>query len=154
MNRDPLRTTPGTADGATHPHRPDASPNAELIRSAYRAFHTRDLPALLGTLAPDVRWVHPDSMSAYGLGGVKHGHAGVREFLARVPRVLGGMRLEPQEFVECGDRVVVFGERDVTSLSGRTERLKFVHSWTLRDGRVAVMEDVFDTALLHELIEG
>ncbi|GLW48083.1 hypothetical protein Stsp02_37450 [Streptomyces sp. NBRC 14336] len=154
MNHAPLPATPRTADGATQAHRSGASPNAELIRSAYRAFHDRDLAALLGTLAPDVRWVHPDSLSDYGLGGVKHGHAGVREFLARVPSVLGGMRLDPHEFVECGDRVVVFGERDVTSLSGRTERLRFVHSWTLRDGRVAVMEDVFDTAPLRELIEG
>jgi ketosteroid isomerase-like protein len=63
------------------------------------------------------------------------------------------MRLEPQEFVEAGDRVVVFGVRNVTSVRGRTERLKFVHSWTLRDGKATVMEDIFDTVLLHQLIE-
>ncbi|GKQ35506.1 nuclear transport factor 2 family protein [Streptomyces sp. A012304] len=130
-----------------------ASPNVELIRAAYRAFHARDVQGLLGALAPDVRWIHPDGMADYRLGGTKHGHAGVREFLARVPSVLGGMRLEPQEFLEAGDRVVVFGERYVTSVGGRTERLKFVHSWTLRDGKVAVMEDIFDTVLLHRLIE-
>jgi ketosteroid isomerase-like protein len=136
-------TSPATRD----------SPNLELIRAAYHAFHRRDADALLDVLAPDVRWVHPDGMSAYDLGGTKHGHAGVRNFLSRVPTVLNGMRLEPQEFVESGDRVVVFGVRHVTSVRGRTERLKFVHSWTLRDGKATVMEDIFDTVLFHRLIE-
>ncbi|MDJ0382247.1 nuclear transport factor 2 family protein [Streptomyces sp. G-G2] len=133
--------------------RPTHSDNLALIRCAYEAFRTRDVGALLETLAPDVEWVHPDSMSDYDLGGTKHGHAGVKAFLAHAPTVVGGMRLEPLEFVESGDRVVVFGVRHVTSVSGRTEQLSFIHSWTLRDGRAARMEDVFDTAAFKRLIE-
>jgi ketosteroid isomerase-like protein len=124
-----------------------------LIRRAYEAFGSRDVPALLETLAPDVEWIHPDGMAAYGLGGTKHGHAGVKEFLSHVPNVLGGMRLEPHEYVQSGDRVVVFGTRQVTSRSGRTETLSFVHSWTLSDGKAVRMEDIFDTAAFHRLIE-
>ncbi|MBD0418100.1 nuclear transport factor 2 family protein [Streptomyces sp. TRM S81-3] len=146
-------SNPTPADSAPDSAPAPASPNVGLIQAAYRAFHARDVQGLLGTLAPDVHWVHPDGMADYELGGTKYGHDGVREFLARVPGVLGGMRLEPREFVEAGDRVVVFGERYVTSVRGRTERMKFVHSWTLRDGKVAVMEDIFDTVLLHRLIE-
>ena len=95
----------------------------------------------------------PAGMAKYGLGGTKLGHAGIKEFLAHVPSVLGGMRLEPGEFIEQGDRVVVFGTREVTSRSGRTVTLEFVHSWTLRDGKAARMEDIFDTVAFHELIE-
>ncbi|MEU6484911.1 nuclear transport factor 2 family protein [Streptomyces sp. NPDC046887] len=131
---------------------PAASPHIELVQAAYRAFHRRDLQALLDLLAPDVRWVHPDGMSEFGLGGTRHGHAGVRDFLARVPSVLNGMRLEPEEYVEAGDRVVVFGVREVTSRRGHRERLRFVHSWTLSEGKAAVMEDIFDTVLFHRLI--
>ncbi|WP_327355108.1 nuclear transport factor 2 family protein [Streptomyces sp. NBC_01304] len=129
------------------------SDNRALIQTAYEAFHTRDVVALLGTMAEDMQWVHPDGMHDYGLGGTKHGHAGVKEFLAKVPTVLGGMKLHPQEFLESGDRVVVFGVRDVTSKSGHTESLQFVHSWTLRDGKAVRMEDIFDTVLFHRLIE-
>ncbi|MFG2718596.1 nuclear transport factor 2 family protein [Streptomyces sp. NPDC048416] len=129
------------------------SAHLALIHRAYEAFHRRDAEALLDVLDPDVRWVHPDGMAAYGLGGTRTGHDGVKAFLARVPTVLGGMRLHPQEFVESGDRVVVFGERDVTSASGHTERLRFVHSWTLRDGRAVRMEDIFDTVVFQRLIE-
>ncbi|MET9692989.1 nuclear transport factor 2 family protein [Streptomyces sp. NPDC006514] len=146
-------TTPRSDANDTASQTPDASPNVQLIRAAYRAFQARDLQALLDTFAPDVHWVHPESMSAYGLGGTKYGHDGVQEFLARVPGILGGMQLEPHEFLESGDRVVVFGERRVTSVRGSTQLLKFVHSWTLRDGEVTVMEDIFDTVLLQQLIE-
>nr|WP_215100919.1 nuclear transport factor 2 family protein [Streptomyces sp. McG3] len=128
-------------------------PNLELVQEAYRAFRRQDADVLLAILAPDVQWIHPAGMSEYQLGGARHGHAGVRSFLARVPAVLGGMRLEPREFVVAGDRIVVFGVRQVTSLRGHTEELEFVHSWTLRDGKATVMEDIFDTVLFHRLIE-
>jgi uncharacterized protein len=129
------------------------SRNIEAIRSSYAGFANRDIAAVLAIMAPDVEWVHPDGMTKYGLGGTKVGHAGIKQFLAHVPSVLGGMRLHPIEFIESGDRVVVFGTRDVTSRSGRTETLQFVHSWTFRDGKAVRMEDIFDTAVFHQLIE-
>lgn len=140
-------------DTAASPLADPSSAHLELIRRAYDAFHHCDAAALLDVLAPDVLWVHPDGMSDYGLGGTKFGHEGVKAFLARVPAFLAGMRLYPQEFVESGNRVVVFGFRDVTSTSGRTERLSFVHSWTLNGGLATRMEDIFDTVLLRRLIE-
>ncbi|WP_030590847.1 nuclear transport factor 2 family protein [Streptomyces anulatus] len=132
------------------PHETD---HLEVIHAAYHAFHTRDVEALLATLDPAVEWVHPAGMARYGLGGTRVGHAGVREFLSEVPAVLSGMRLEPREFLRSGDRVVVFGVRRVTSLSGHTETLDFVHSWTLRDGRAVRMEDIFDTVRFARLID-
>lgn len=127
--------------------------NIDAVRSAYQAFHNRDVAGLLAVMDPDVEWVHPEGMDQYGLGGVKHGHSGVEEFLGRVPTVLGGMRLEPAEFIQAGDRVVVFGTREVKSLRGHTTTLQFVHSWTFRGGRAIRMEDIFDTVPLTRLIE-
>ncbi|ATW50961.1 nuclear transport factor 2 family protein [Streptomyces xantholiticus] len=160
LPRTPTGAQPGPAvpDGTspetdTAPRLPGRSAHLDLIQRAYRAFGSRDVAALLETLAPDVEWIHPEGMAAYGLGGTKHGHAGVREFLSHVPNVLGGMRLQPEEFVQSGDRVVVFGTRQVTSRRGRTETLSFVHSWTLSGGKAVRMEDIFDTAAFHRLIE-
>ncbi|MEV6941493.1 nuclear transport factor 2 family protein [Streptomyces sp. NPDC051172] len=123
------------------------------IHAAYAAFAARDVGALLDAFDPDIEWVHPEGMAEYGLGGTKHGHAGVKEFLAHVPTVLGGMKLYPEEFVREGERVVVFGHRDITSLRGHTETQRFVHSWVLRDGRAVRMEDIFDTVAFHRVIE-
>lgn len=123
------------------------------IHAAYAAFAARDVGALLDAFDPDIEWVHPEGMAKYGLGGTKHGHAGVKEFLAHVPTVLGGMKLHPEEFVREGERVVVFGHRDITSLRGHTETQPFVHSWVLREGRAVRMEDIFDTVAFHRVIE-
>jgi ketosteroid isomerase-like protein len=148
---DTATATATAAPSGTEPAGADR--NLRLIRRAYQAFHARDVGALLQTLDPQVEWVHPDGMAGYGLGGTKRGHAGVREFLARVPSVLGGMRLEPREFVAAGDRVAVFGVREVTSVRGTSATLSFVHSWVLRDGLAVRMEDIFDTVEFHRLIE-
>ncbi|MEU5023283.1 MULTISPECIES: nuclear transport factor 2 family protein [Streptomyces] len=130
-----------------------ASQNIEAIRACYAGFRDRDVEGILSGMHPDVEWVHPDGMAKYGLGGTKLGHAGIKEFLAHVPTVLGGMKLSPQEFIEQGDRVIVLGTREVTSRTGTTATLDFVHSWTMRDGRATRMEDIFDTVAFHELIE-
>ncbi|MFD4507651.1 nuclear transport factor 2 family protein [Streptomyces sp. NPDC058457] len=140
-------------ENATENATADATDPLAPIHAAYAAFATRDVGALLDAFHPDIEWVHPDGMAEYGLGGTKHGHAGVKEFLAHVPTVLGGMRLHPEEFVREGNRVVVFGHRDVVSLSGHTETLPFTHSWVLRDGRAVRMEDIFDTVAFHRVIE-
>ena len=129
------------------------SQNIEVIRASYAAFRDRDIEGILSGMHPDVEWVHPAGMDKYGLGGTRVGHAGIREFLAHVPTVLGGMTLHPREFIEHGDRAVVFGTREVTSRNGTTATLDFVHSWTMRDGKATRMEDIFDTLVLHELIE-
>ncbi|MFB7663082.1 nuclear transport factor 2 family protein [Kitasatospora sp. NPDC056138] len=126
--------------------------NLDLVRDIYAAFDRRDLPAVLDALAPDIAWVHPEGMVRYGVGGTKHGHDGVKAFLAKVPTVLAGQQVVPEEFVVDGDRIVVFGSRHVTAHNGRTGTLRFIHSWTLCDGRAARLEDVFDTAEMHRLI--
>ncbi|MFF4324204.1 nuclear transport factor 2 family protein [Streptomyces sp. NPDC001568] len=149
-----MTCAPDPTDAAEPADAPDPTEaNLALVRRAYRAFHERDVAALLETLDPQVEWVHPHGMAEYGLGGTKHGHAGVREFLSRVPAVLGGMRLQPEEFVASGNRIVVFGVRQVTSVRGTTRTLPFIHSWTLRAGTAVRMEDVFDTVVFQCLIE-
>ncbi|WP_063729080.1 nuclear transport factor 2 family protein [Streptomyces sp. RTd22] len=124
------------------------------IRAAYEAFHRRDIDAVLSCFAPEVVWVHPDGMREVGLGGPEHGHDGMRKFLARVPHVLGGMTLAPHEFLVDGDRVMVLGEREVTSRDGRKATLRFVPSWTLgKDGLAVHFEDCFDTVEMFRLID-
>jgi ketosteroid isomerase-like protein len=133
----------------------DAAVIETRIRAAYEAFHRRDVDGILSFFSPDIEWVHPDGMSDLGLGGTKHGHTGMRQFLAHVPTVLGGMRLQPEEFLVFGsERVVVFGSREVTALDGRHATLRFVHSWTLRDGLAVRFEDYFDTVAMRRLIDG
>lgn len=129
------------------------TPNIDAIRTSYDGFATRDVGKILSVMHDDVEWVHPDGMDKYGLGGTKIGHDGIKQFLARVPSVLGGMALDPVEFIEQNDRVIVMGTRQVTARSGNVTTLPFLHSWTMREGKATRMEDIFDTVAFHAAIE-
>ncbi|MFC9967425.1 nuclear transport factor 2 family protein [Nocardia ignorata] len=134
-------------------HTQVTTPNIAVIRTAYEGFATRDVGKILSAMHDDVEWVHPDGMHKYGLGGTKIGHDGIKEFLARVPSVLGGMVLDPVEFIEQNDRVIVLGTRQVIARTGTSTTLPFLHSWTMREGKATRMEDIFDTVAFHAAIE-
>ncbi|MEV5596386.1 methyltransferase [Streptomyces sp. NPDC052496] len=128
--------------------------HTETIRAAYAAFHRRDLDGVLAFFATDILWTHPDGMDAYGLGGTKKGHREVREFMARVPGVFSEMRPEPEEFIESGDRVAVFGRHHMRGArSGVGGTVKFVHSWRIVDGKATHFEDYFDSTQVLQLLE-
>jgi uncharacterized protein len=126
--------------------------NIDRIKASYDAFHRRDLSGVLAGFAPNIRWIHPDGMSEYGLGGVKTGQEEVVDFIKRTPRYISQMTLDPHEFIESGERVVVFGTRRVAAANGREATFRFVHSWTFEDGKAIEFEDYFDTAELIRLI--
>jgi uncharacterized protein len=126
--------------------------NIDLIRNAYAAFHRRDIDMVLDAFAPDIEWTHPDGMNEWELGGTKRGHAEVRAFMRRVPGVFAAMVPTPREFVESGDRVVVFGTHHMRSHAGAEGTVRFVHSWTLAGGKAIRFEDYFDTVLVARLL--
>lgn len=128
------------------------SANIETVRASYDAFHRKDIQGVLAALAPDISWVHPDGLNDFGLGGAKKGHGEVVAFIKHAPKYISEMKLDPREFIESGDRIIVFGTRRVTAVSGRSATLRFVHSWTFVDGKASEFEDYFDTAELIRLI--
>ena len=108
------------------------------FRTMFKKVTTEEYPEEVKTTAPrfhgrHVLNRHPDGLEKYGLGGTKLGHDGVRAFLARVPSVLGGMRLEPQEFIEQGDRVVVEAKSP--------EDLPKLREWAEERGGLAVVAE-------------
>jgi ketosteroid isomerase-like protein len=76
---------------------------------------------------------------------VYHGHEGVREFLALIREQWATMRLEPQDFVDAGDKVVVSVRLvGVGKESGVETTANAAHVWTFRDGRI-VRQTTFQT---------
>ncbi|GAA2101214.1 nuclear transport factor 2 family protein [Streptomyces albiaxialis] len=137
---------------------PSSSPHPgtveSRVRHLYEVFNTGELTRMLDYFAPDVEIVHPLGVREIGPGiaGVKRGHDEARAFFEQAPRTRGPMRLDPDEFLVAGNRVVVFGTREVHSLDGRSAVLDFVHSWTLADGKVTRFEDHFDTIEMCRLL--
>jgi ketosteroid isomerase-like protein len=72
------------------------------------------------------------------------------EVLARMPDVWDEFRVEPDEFLPIGDRVIVTGRlRVVARGTGGRAVAPFVHIWEMRDGRIVSWRCHTDTALLQ-----
>jgi ketosteroid isomerase-like protein len=106
--------------------------NVERLRRGYDHFN-KSGEFDWELLDPDVEW------NAFRFAPVAQwrGHAGVRGWLGEVSEMFEGLRIEPGEFVDGGDKVVV-----VSTMSGRgrgsgaeTKQL-LVSVWTFRGGRV------------------
>ena len=105
------------------------------LRRHYEAYSAGDIEGALAVLHPDVRF-EMDAESAL-LGSEFQGRDEVRGFLESLGDVMvDGMRSEPIEVLERGDRVLLIvrlsGRAQHTGLEG--ERV-MAHEWTLRDGQ-------------------
>jgi ketosteroid isomerase-like protein len=122
--------------------------NTDIIKASYAAFGRGDIDAAMEIFAPDIEWRHPDGMADYGLGGVE-------AFMGRSRTVFSELRPTFEEFVEDGDRVVVFGTHHMRGAkSGVSGTVRFVHAWRLADGRATHFEDFHDTADVRRIVEG
>jgi ketosteroid isomerase-like protein len=118
--------------------------NLGVIRGFYDAAARADVSAVLDLLDPEIEWRSPESLP---WGGTYHGSEGVREELSKLFDQPVEFRREAREWFDEGDRVVVllrvFGRhKGADTEFGLTE----IHIWSVRDGKIASFEGIFDTA--------
>ena len=110
--------------------------NVELVRSIYDDWLRGDFGG--DNFDPDISMVEsdviPGATSAHGLDAVLR-------YMKSFSNYWAEFRLEPQEYIDAGDRVVV-----VARLSGRGKRSgidvvrEWAYVWTVRDARALRME--------------
>src|SRR6266487_3805569 len=104
----------------------DAATNKQIVKSAYEGMAAGDGKAFLGALHPEVELREPDCLP---YGGTYRGLDEVVAFLRKAAAFVAPGRLEVEELVAEGDRVVALlrlGLRD-----GSEARV--VEIWRLRD---------------------
>jgi uncharacterized protein len=123
--------------------------NREVVSSLYAAFAARDVAAVLALTDPGLVVTQTELLP---WGGAYHGPAGLQEFLGKL---LGRVdsRVEVEEYVEAGDRVVAIGRtRGSVRGSGAPFDVRVAHLWTIRAGKAARFEAYIDTpAMLRSL---
>jgi uncharacterized protein len=107
----------------------------ERARRGYEALAARDMEAVLELIDPDVEVeIHtgrPDLPET-----PLHGHAGFLENLNQLTEVFDEIQVEPEEFVEAGEHlVVVIHTSGRGRSSGITIENRVAHVLTLRDGK-------------------
>lgn len=122
--------------------------NVDTARSAYEAFSRGDLAALREDFAEDSVWYTSDELP---LGGETRGRDAILSNFAQIPNYWSSFSVEPEEFIEAGDYVVVRGTQRLGNDSGSAEA-PFVHLMKFADGKVVRGEFHADSAKAVKLL--
>ena len=114
--------------------------NVEIVRRAFEAWNSGDPEAAIELLDPDVEWrLPPNFPDADGW----HGRDAVVEGLANVTGSWDEFRVDVQELIDAGDRVVALvrfhGRAAITGLDLGGVSVD-AQIWTLRDGKAVEVQ--------------
>jgi uncharacterized protein len=106
--------------------------DVERLREVYRAFNEGGVEAVLERLAPQFRVrdreSSPDRQTHYGKEGIK-------QLFDSYMEAFDALRLEPDEFIDAGDQIVVsLYQRVRGKESGARVVGRIAHVWMLREG--------------------
>jgi ketosteroid isomerase-like protein len=123
--------------------------NVDTARSAYEAFGRGDLAALQGDFAEDAVWYTSEELP---LGGETRGRDAIMGNFAQIPTYWSSFSVEPEEFIEAGEYVVVRGTQRAGNDKGSFES-PFVHLMKYDDdGKVVRGEFHADSAKAAKLL--
>jgi uncharacterized protein len=113
------------------------SRDVRRLRRGYEAFNRGDLETVLRDVSREIEIRDRDEIPD---PSVYHGLQAAREVLVRNAAEFEDYRIEPEEFIEVGEHIVVVARQ---SGRGRTSGAEvagtIVHVWHLREGRVLGM---------------
>jgi len=123
--------------------------NVDTARSAYEAFGRGDLAALQGDFAEDAVWYTSEELP---LGGETRGREAILANFAQIPEYWSSFSVEPSEFIDAGDTVVVLGIQRAGNDKGSFES-PFVHVMKYDgDGKLVRGEFHADSAKAAKLL--
>ncbi len=112
--------------------------NVEIVRRVVAAFNTPDLEGITEVASPDM--VLDWSQSEGPLQGVFEGLDGVRGWVAMTRDAFESFSIEPIEFADSGDHVVMWSRVGGKGRgSGIEVNAKGTTLWEIRDGKVTRM---------------
>jgi uncharacterized protein len=114
----------------------------EALREAYAAFNRGDIAATTAALDPDIEWTEPAEFPG---GGTYRGHDGVKAYLTQSRAGWAEGSSEPERFIPCGDKIVVFVHARVRP-KGRKEwtELRLADVYTFRKDKAVEMHAFAD----------
>jgi ketosteroid isomerase-like protein len=122
--------------------------NLDTARVAYDAFGRGDLESLKESFAEDGVWVTSDELP---LGGVVEGRDAILGNFAQIPNYWTSFSVEPEEFIDAGEYVVVRGTQRAANDRGSFEA-PFVHLMKFDDGKLVRGEFHGDSAKAAKLL--
>ena len=108
--------------------------DVERLRGVYQAFNEGGVEAILERLAPEFqvrdRESSPDRETRLGKEGIK-------QLFDSYMEAFDALRLEPEEFIDAGDQIVVSLHQRVRGKGSGAEVVGHIaHVWTMNEGAV------------------
>jgi uncharacterized protein len=122
--------------------------NVDTARSAYEAFGRGDLEALKEMLSEDGTWLTSDELP---LGGETHGRDAIIGNFAQIPNYWSSFSVEPEEFIDAGDWVVVRGTQRAAN-DGDSFEAPFAHLMKFEGGEIVRGEFYADSAKAAKIL--
>jgi ketosteroid isomerase-like protein len=116
--------------------------NVDAARASYEAFGQGDLEALKEMLSEDSTWLTSDELP---LGGETKGRDAILGNFTQIPNYWTSFSVEPEEFIDAGDWVVVRGTQRAGNDGGSFEA-PFAHLMKFADGKIVRGEFYADSA--------
>jgi len=116
--------------------------NVDTAQSAYEAFARGDLEALKEMMTEDSTWLTSDELP---LGGETRGRDEILGNFAQIPNYWSSFSIEPEEFIDGGEWVIVRGTQRAGNEGGSFES-PFAHLLRFADGKIARGEFYADSA--------
>jgi ketosteroid isomerase-like protein len=113
------------------------SDNVQMVQSAYQAFGRGDIPGVMENFADDIEWHAPPPLpQAMDARGPEE----VGQFFQKVGQNWSDFNVEVDAIVASDDRVCAVG-RARGNANGTATGYGFVHSWQVRDGKLARFDE-------------
>lgn len=124
----------------------DTKQTKQLVMQAYQMYQDKNIKGILSLTSDDVEFIGPES-DYLPFAGSHHGKEQVAGFFSKLDQAQDALRFEPQSFIAEGDKVAVTGIASWhVKATGQTYDSPWVHIFTIRDGKIARVEQHSNTA--------
>lgn len=126
----------------------------ELIAGMYEAFGRGDVPAVLGSMDPEIRWHESEGNPYMPSGEPWIGPDSIlNNLFVKLAEDWDGFTVHPGTFHDAGDVVVVEARYTGTyKATGKPFDAQVCHIWTIADGKVTKFQQYVDTAQIQDVM--
>src|SRR4051794_29726723 len=109
--------------------------NTDALKKGYEAFANGDADGMKALWTDDIRWEGPNAEELPG-GGTHEGADAVLQMLGTIGETYESFEVQPDEWLESGETIVVLGHSSAKPKDGDREiKVPFVHVWRVPGGQ-------------------
>ncbi len=126
--------------------------NVGVVKSLYDGFGRGDIPAVLGTMSPNIHWYEAEGNPYMPSGEAWVGpDAILNNLFMKLGSEWEGFSVHPKSFHDAGDSVIVEARYSGKyKATGKRLDAQVCHVWDVKNGKVTRFQQYVDTAKFQD----